>query len=80
MKGKRVKLSQLHEGDVFHFVGRRVRCIVTDRIPSDRCTGGTHFVSDTGGSNEMFWDYNNPDVIYLGKGKLTIMLDGENTR
>jgi hypothetical protein len=71
---KRVKLSSLHEGSVFQFDNHEWLNIVTDRMPPDRGSGGTTYVSNNGGSGEEFWDFNDPEVMYFGKGKLVIQV------
>lgn len=46
--------------------------IVIDRIPEDRSSGTTTVTFLDGESRCFIWDWANPDVEYMGKGKLEI--------
>lgn len=71
----RVHLSLLDEGSVFEMENKK--CLVTNRIPADRSSGGTQFVTEDGQSGELWWDWNDPIVTHLGTGKIGIIMEKE---
>jgi hypothetical protein len=67
-----MKMSDLREG----FVGRlldtqdRRKFIVTSRCPEDRSSGLTNVTYEDGGREQYVWNYENPEVILIGRGRL----------
>lgn len=71
-----MKISNVHEREVFKHGGRIG--IVTGRWCADRSSGGTEVTYEDGGSVTFLWDYENPEVEYLGKGKLVVSIVLDN--
>lgn len=66
--GDKVQMSQLHENDVGLLDGQMF--IVVDRYPEDRASGGTEIQYRNSSKRSFVWDNNNPDVMYIGKGRI----------
>lgn len=64
--GDAVKASSLYEEDVASYDARVF--IVTAHIAEDRGPGETVVMFLTGETKRFVWDFENPDVVYLGKG------------
>lgn len=68
-----MKLSIVKERGVV-IVGA-MKGIVTDRCPADRSSGITTVCWSDGTRSEFIWDHNDPEVIYLGQGKLFVKIE-----
>jgi hypothetical protein len=75
--GEEYAISDLPRGSVASIDGNR--CIVTSRTPEDRSSGSTEVTYENGGRPTFFWDYEDPVVVYEGRGRLVtlIQLDPE---
>ncbi len=67
-----MKLSDVQERGIVK-VGKR-RGIVVDRCPEDRSSGITTVQFEDGDRHNYVWDHEDPEVEYLGQGKLKLKL------
>lgn len=67
-----MKLSQLSINDCG--VLKRRRFIVTYRCPDDRSSGITQVRYEGGREEDFIWDYDNPEVEYLGVGSVVVQI------
>lgn len=63
-----MKLSSMRINDLGKYKGRLF--IVYNRWPDDRSSGITEIRYENGGTEVFVWDKDNPEVEYIGKGKL----------
>lgn len=68
-----MKLSSVKERGVL--ILGAMKGIVVCRDPEDRSSGVTTVTWSDGTRSEFIWDHNDPDVIYLGQGKLFVKIE-----
>lgn len=72
--GDDVRISSLKEGDVGIFLNHKTyrlrQFIITARYPTDRVGGCCSIYVSGHGNSTIYWDNENPEVKFIGKGKL----------
>ena len=68
-----MQLSSVKERGVL--IHDTMKGIVTSRTMADRTSGSTEVTWHDGTRTEFIWDQCNPEVIYLGQGKLFVKIE-----
>ena len=67
-----MKMSNLELNEIGILRGKKF--IVTDRTPDDRASGSTTIRFETGDQEIFVWDFSNPVVTKVGKGRIEIKI------
>jgi len=67
------RISEIRKGGVLLYSSRKG--IVTERFPEDQVSGMSRVTFDDGHTSSFVWDQEDPLVIYLGQGKMSINIE-----